>query len=282
MTQGRRVRLSAEQRTEMWRRWQAGESFDEVGRTFGKSHGSIQFLLSQRGGIVPAARRRSLLTLTLAEREDISRGIASGSSLREIAGRDGSAFTRFDLIPSRACRFQNDGFLVLGFELLVEGAKVRILLCFVKDVAEVKLPPHREAGRSSFRLQHVSGKLLERKLFARRKRFQAEAGGKFDAHSVQDAVGVLKENGFLAFLVRKRRFGVRLEYVARQDKTFACGRSDRTLDVIGDGERLFVVLHVVDAGYLHFHAARHQVLHGGAQVVVQTGAVAAQVSLTPA
>src|SRR6202022_4376381 len=42
-------------------------------------------LLSQRGGIVPAARRRSRRTLTLAEREDISRGIASGASIREIA-----------------------------------------------------------------------------------------------------------------------------------------------------------------------------------------------------
>jgi hypothetical protein len=69
----------------MWRRWKAGESLHEIGRAFGKDHGSIQFLLSQRGGIVPAARRRSLRTLTLAEREDISRGIASGSSIREIA-----------------------------------------------------------------------------------------------------------------------------------------------------------------------------------------------------
>jgi IS30 family transposase len=79
------VRLSAEQRTDMWRRWKAGESLHEIGRAFCKSHASIQFLLSQRGGIVPAARRRSLRTLTVAEREDISRGIASGSSIREIA-----------------------------------------------------------------------------------------------------------------------------------------------------------------------------------------------------
>jgi IS30 family transposase len=85
MAQRRRDRLSAEQRTDMWRRWKAGESLHEIGRAFGKDHGSIQFLLSQRGGIVPAVRRRSLLTLTLAEREDISRGIASGSSIREIA-----------------------------------------------------------------------------------------------------------------------------------------------------------------------------------------------------
>ena len=69
----------------MWRRWKAGESLHEIGRAFGKGHGSIRFLLTQRGGIVPAARRRSLRTLTLAEREDISRGIASGSSIREIA-----------------------------------------------------------------------------------------------------------------------------------------------------------------------------------------------------
>src|SRR6202035_4300994 len=85
MAQGKRDRLSTEQRIEMWRRWKAGESLHEIGRAFGKGHGSIRFLLTQRGGIVPAARRRSLRTLTLAEREDISRGIASGSSIREIA-----------------------------------------------------------------------------------------------------------------------------------------------------------------------------------------------------
>src|SRR3972149_11085849 len=85
MTQARRVRLSALQRTEMWSRWRAGQSLHQIGRAFGKSHVSIHFMLSQHGGIVPAARRRSLVTLTLAEREDISRGIASGSSIRDIA-----------------------------------------------------------------------------------------------------------------------------------------------------------------------------------------------------
>jgi IS30 family transposase len=69
----------------MWNRWNAGQSLHQIGRVFGKSHVSIHFMLSQHGGIVPAARRRSLLTLTLAEREDISRGIASGSSIRDIA-----------------------------------------------------------------------------------------------------------------------------------------------------------------------------------------------------
>jgi IS30 family transposase len=73
------------QRANMWSRWKAGESLHQIGRAFGKDHVSIQFMLSQHGGIVPAARRRSLRTLTLAEREDISRGIACGSSIRDIA-----------------------------------------------------------------------------------------------------------------------------------------------------------------------------------------------------
>jgi IS30 family transposase len=85
MRQGRRYGFSAEQQGNIWRRWKAGESLHEIGRAFGKDHGSIQFLLSQHGGIAPAVRRRSQRTLTLAEREDISRGIAAGSSIREIA-----------------------------------------------------------------------------------------------------------------------------------------------------------------------------------------------------
>ena len=71
----------------MWRRWKAGQSLHEIGRAFDKPHTSIRCLLLPRGGIPPAARRRSRLALTLAEREDISRGIASGSSVCEIASR---------------------------------------------------------------------------------------------------------------------------------------------------------------------------------------------------
>src|SRR6202789_1003328 len=85
MTQGKRVALSAAQRTELWSRWKAGESLHVIGRAFGKPHNSIHGFLSQHGGIVPPVRRRSLLVLTAVEREDISRGLASGSSLRDIA-----------------------------------------------------------------------------------------------------------------------------------------------------------------------------------------------------
>jgi IS30 family transposase len=85
MTQGRYVELSVAQRTEVWRRWKAGESLHTIGRAFDRPHTSIHCLLAHHGGIVPAVRRRAVLALTVVERQDISRGIASGSSLRDIA-----------------------------------------------------------------------------------------------------------------------------------------------------------------------------------------------------
>ncbi len=85
MTHGRPARLSVTQKSDIWKRWKAGQSLHEIGRVFGRNHGAIYFLLAHHGGIAPAARRRSLLTLTVAEREDISRGIASGWSIRAIA-----------------------------------------------------------------------------------------------------------------------------------------------------------------------------------------------------
>ena len=85
MTFRRRFKLSEHQRNDMWRRWKAGQSLHEIGRAFSKDHVSIQFMLAQHGGIAPTARQRSALTLTLSERENISRGIACGASIREIA-----------------------------------------------------------------------------------------------------------------------------------------------------------------------------------------------------
>jgi len=97
MTQRKRSRLSPTQETDVWKRWKAGETLHEIGRAFDKPHTSIRHLLLPRGGIAPRARRRSGLALTLAEREDISRGIASGSSIREIA-------RHLDRAASTVCR----------------------------------------------------------------------------------------------------------------------------------------------------------------------------------
>ena len=94
MIASKRTRLSASQRVEVWRRWKAGESLHAIGRALGKAHPVIHLLLKRHGGIAPLVRRRSRTALTLQEREDISRGIACGSSIRAIAkGLDRAAST---------------------------------------------------------------------------------------------------------------------------------------------------------------------------------------------
>jgi IS30 family transposase len=85
MNQRKRWRLSPAEKIDIWRRWKCGQSQHEIGRAYGRPHPTIRKILLPCGGIAPAARRRSRLALTLAEREDISRGIASDSSIREIA-----------------------------------------------------------------------------------------------------------------------------------------------------------------------------------------------------
>ena len=72
-----RLGLSAIDEREIWSRWKAGQTLHEIGRVYGKCHNTIRAVLLPRGGIPPLARRRSRLVLTLTEREDISRGIAS-------------------------------------------------------------------------------------------------------------------------------------------------------------------------------------------------------------
>jgi IS30 family transposase len=75
----------------MWDRWQKGESLNSIARHFGRSHSSIQGILSRTGGIRPPRRQRSRRALTLAEREEISRGVVAGQSLRSIAALLGRA-----------------------------------------------------------------------------------------------------------------------------------------------------------------------------------------------
>ena len=82
-----RFGLSEVEKRDVWSRWKAGQTLHEIGRDYDKPHTSIRAVLLPRGGIPPIVRRRSRLALTLAEREDISRGIASGSSVREVASR---------------------------------------------------------------------------------------------------------------------------------------------------------------------------------------------------
>jgi IS30 family transposase len=86
-----RIYYSTEQKNLMWDRWQAGDSTYEIARLFDRGHASIQGVLAKTGGIRPRPRRRSRLALTLAEREEISRGMVAGRSLRAIAASLGRA-----------------------------------------------------------------------------------------------------------------------------------------------------------------------------------------------
>jgi hypothetical protein len=86
MDQGFRRGFTPAEKTELWDRWQRGESLKTIGRAFGKPSSSIYFQVSPYGGIRPAPRRRSRLALTLSEREEISRGIAVHRSARSMAG----------------------------------------------------------------------------------------------------------------------------------------------------------------------------------------------------
>ena len=73
------------QKSEMWDRWQRGESLSSIGRGFNRASSSIYPLLARTGGIRPPERVRSRLALTLFEREEISRGLITKMSLRAIA-----------------------------------------------------------------------------------------------------------------------------------------------------------------------------------------------------
>lgn len=86
MKQRPRIYYSDTQKAMMWDRWRRGESLESIARLFDRGHSSIQRILSQTGGIRPPPRRtRSRLALSLSEREEISRGVVAGRSMRSIA-----------------------------------------------------------------------------------------------------------------------------------------------------------------------------------------------------
>jgi DNA-binding NarL/FixJ family response regulator len=79
------------QKSDMWDRWQKGESLRSIGRVYDRHSSSIFGVLSPSGGIRPPERKRSRLALSLQEREEISRGLVTGLSLRTIASQLGRA-----------------------------------------------------------------------------------------------------------------------------------------------------------------------------------------------
>lgn len=89
--------LSDLQKAELWKRWQQGQSLSEIGLALGKHAGSIHGVIALQGGIAPRHRRCARQSLTMADREAVSRGLAAGLSMRAIArdlGRAPSTISR--------------------------------------------------------------------------------------------------------------------------------------------------------------------------------------------
>ena len=91
MKQRTRIYYSDAQKSLMWDRWQKGDSLAAIARLFDRNHSSVEGILRKSGGIRPPRRRRSRLALTLLEREEISRGVVAGHSVRCIAASLGRA-----------------------------------------------------------------------------------------------------------------------------------------------------------------------------------------------
>ena len=87
MAKRQRRAFTAAQSAEVWDRWQRGDGLKLIGRVFGRTSSSIFAHLKPHGGIRPVPRRRSRRVLSMDEREEISRGVAAGVSLRSIATR---------------------------------------------------------------------------------------------------------------------------------------------------------------------------------------------------
>lgn len=75
----------------MWGRWHTGESLNSIARDLDRGHSAVQGALARSGGLRPMQRKRSRRVLTLAEREEISRGVVAGRSIRSIAADLGRA-----------------------------------------------------------------------------------------------------------------------------------------------------------------------------------------------
>jgi len=91
MTYRPRTYYTESQKALMWERWQKGDSLQQIAQLFDRNHTSVQGILVRTGGIRPAPRHRSTLALTLAEREEVSRALAAGHSIRSIASLLGRA-----------------------------------------------------------------------------------------------------------------------------------------------------------------------------------------------
>jgi IS30 family transposase len=87
-----RTRFTPKQKAELWERWKNGQCIADIARALARRNKSGAYrVLALNGGIAPTVRRPARLALGLEEREEISRGIAAGRSIRRIAATLGRA-----------------------------------------------------------------------------------------------------------------------------------------------------------------------------------------------
>ena len=82
-----RVPFTDAERAIVWERWSQGALYPHIAAELGRTPPGVAYLIMRHGGIPPLARQRSAKALSLAEREEISRGVVTGESLRAIAQR---------------------------------------------------------------------------------------------------------------------------------------------------------------------------------------------------
>ena len=173
-----RINYTQKQKAEIWSRWEKGESMTSIGRLFDRPSSSIYNMLSPTGGIRPPIRKRSRLALTLSDREEISRGIVAGLSVRAIANK----MTRSPSTISREIK-RNGGYGVYRAIQADQAAwnrsqrpkrcklaRNRVLRCIVVKKLQLNWAPEQIAGWLKIEFpgdesNHVSHETIYRSLF---------------------------------------------------------------------------------------------------------------------
>jgi len=154
MKQRARIYYTEEQKALMWDRWQKGETLGSIAKLFDRHHSSIARIIGESGGIRPATRHRSPRCLSLAEREEISRGVVVGNSIRTIATtlkRSPSTVSREinrngGLSQYRANQADKNAWNRAHRPKVCKLVKNRSLACIVASKLQLEWSPEQVAG----------------------------------------------------------------------------------------------------------------------------------------
>ena len=131
-----RIKYTYAQKQEIWDRWKKGESLTSIGRLFDRPSSSIFNILAPTGGIRPPIRKRSKWSLTLSEREEISRGIVADLSIRSIAKHLNRPPSTISRKIKRIGLFLNG--LLPSFKNIFEASH-KIIICSIKCKIEISI-----------------------------------------------------------------------------------------------------------------------------------------------